>query len=124
VTSKVAPHLTPRQVADLLRGADGSRYAALFALLLHTALRRGEALALQWPVVNLDKGTLRVRGTLSRIDGQLLVTEPKTAKSKRFVPISETAEQLLRRIRQPSRGEFAGRLGLAPDRLRVHYRVR
>jgi transposase len=25
---------------------------------------------------------------------------------------------------QPSRGEFAGRLGLAPDRLRVHYRVR
>ena len=33
------------------------------------------------------------------IDGQLLVTEPKTAKCKRFVPISEPAEQLLRRIR-------------------------
>jgi integrase len=39
---------------------------------------------------------LRVRGTLSRIDGELLVTEPKTAKSKRFVPISAPAERLLR----------------------------
>ena len=91
---------------------------------MHTALRRGEALALQWPVVDLDKGTLRVRGMLSRIDGQLLVTEPKTAKSNVSCPISETAEQLLRRRHANQAEEFAGRLGLAPDRLRVHYRVR
>jgi integrase len=96
VTSKEAPHLTPPQVAELLRAAEGSRYAPLFALLVHTGLRRGEALALQWSDVDLAKGLLRVRGTLSRIDGELLVTEPKTAKSKRFVPISAPAERLLR----------------------------
>ncbi len=45
-----------------------------------------------------------MRGTLSRVDGQLLVTEPRTAKSERFVPISEPAEQLLRR-RQANQAE-------------------
>jgi integrase len=77
VTAKEAPHLTPAQVAELIRAAEGSRYAPPFALLVHTALRRGEALALQWSGVDLDKGTLRVGGTLTRIDGHLLVTEPK-----------------------------------------------
>jgi integrase len=86
VMSQEAPNLTPTQVAELLRAAEGSRYASLFALLVHTGLRRGEALALQWSDVDLARGMLRVRGTLSRIDGELLVTEPKTAKSKRTYP--------------------------------------
>jgi hypothetical protein len=38
---------------------------------------------------------LRLRGTLSRVDGELLVTEPKTAKSKRFMPVSAPAARLL-----------------------------
>ena len=96
VTAKEAPHLTPAEVADLLSAADGGRYVSLFTLLVHTGLRRGEALALQWSDIDLSNGILRVRGTLSRIDGELVVTEPKTAKSKRFVPISEPAERLLR----------------------------
>ena len=45
VTAKEAPHLSPAQVTELLRAAEGSRYAALFGLLVHTGLRRGEALA-------------------------------------------------------------------------------
>jgi integrase len=98
VTAKEAPHLAPAQVADLLRAAEGGRYASLFTLLVHTGLRRGEALALQWSDVDLARRILRVRGTLSRIDGGLVITEPKTAKSKRFVPLSEPAERLLRHV--------------------------
>ncbi len=98
VTAKEASHLSPAQVADLLRAAGGTRYAPLFALLVHTGLRRGEALAFQWSDVDLAKGLLRVRGTLARIEGKLVVTEPKTAKSKRFVPISAPAERLLRGV--------------------------
>lgn len=92
VTIKEAPHLTPGQVAALLQAARGTRYA----LLVHTGLRRGEALALQWTDVDLERHTLHVRGTLSRVDGALVVTEPKTAKSRRFVPISTPAAALLR----------------------------
>jgi integrase len=98
VTAKEAPHLSPAQVARLLSAADGSRYAPLFGLLGHTGLRRGEALALQWSDIDLERGLLRVRGTLSRIDGRLVVTEPKTAKSKRFVPLSEPARRLLQDV--------------------------
>jgi len=86
VTSKEATHLTPAQVAELLDAAQRTRYAALFELLVHTGLRRGEALSLRWADVDFDRGTLRVRGTLARIDGALVVTEPKTAKSKRVLP--------------------------------------
>jgi integrase len=66
---------------------------------VHTGLRRGEALALRWTDVDLEHKTLRVRGTLARIDGDLVVTDPKTAKSRRFVPISAPTERILRDIR-------------------------
>ena len=99
VSPREAHYLTPDQVADLLEAAERSRYAPLFALLVHTGLRRGEALALSWTDVDLERKTLRVRGTLSRIDGELVATEPKTAKSRRFVPISAPAERILRGIR-------------------------
>jgi integrase len=105
VTNKEALHLSPAQVADLLRAAASSRYAPLFELLVHTGLRRGEALALQWTDIDLDRGTLRVRGTLTRIDGALIVTEPKTAKSKRFVPISAPAGKLLCTVQQTQAAE-------------------
>ncbi|SDZ14188.1 Phage integrase family protein [Geodermatophilus africanus] len=94
-----AAHLTPAQVADLLRAAEDTRYAPLFALLVHTGLRRGEALALRWADVDLTKRLLRVRGTLARVQGRLVVTEPKTARSKRSVPLSAPAERLLRDVR-------------------------
>jgi integrase len=112
VTAKEAAHLTPAQIVDLLRAAAGTRYAPLFALLVHTGLRRGEALALRWSDVDLDGGTVRIRGTLSRIDGRLAVSEPKTAKSKRFVPISAPAEELLREV-QATQADERQRAGSA-----------
>ncbi|MCW2742975.1 MAG: Phage integrase [Blastococcus sp.] len=73
-----------------------------------TVLRRGEALALRWPDVDLERGALRIRGTL-RIDGRLLVTEPETAEPKRFVPISVQARPTRRpRQRPPGPGSRRG----------------
>jgi len=104
---RVAHHearfLTPDELRTLLDAADGSRYAPLFLLLAHTGLRRGEALALRWPDVDLDKGTLRVRGTLTRLPGGLTVTEPKTARSRRTVPLSPTVARVLKGVRQAQR---------------------
>ncbi len=110
VTSKEAAHLTPAQVAELLAAAQRSRYAAVFAFLVHTGLRRGEALSLRWADVDFERGTLRVRGTLARIGGALVVTEPKTAKSKRVLPLSPPAERLLRDVQdlQATERKLAG----------------
>jgi integrase len=63
-------------------------------------MRRGEALALRWSDVDLDSGLLRVRGTLARVDGDLVVTATKTAKSRRSIPMSGTVEALLKAVRK------------------------
>ena len=100
VTTREASYLSPAQVAELLDAAEPSRYRPLFELLVHTGLRRGEALALTWRDVDFKSRTLRVRGTLTRLDGTLTVTAPKSEKSKRTVPLSEPAVAVLRAVRQ------------------------
>jgi integrase len=77
-------------------------------VLVNTGLRRGEALALQWSDVDLKASTLRVRGTLARVNGKLEVTEPKTTKSKRVVPLSEVAVQTLLALRSEQAQERLG----------------
>jgi integrase len=117
--------LTPQEVRRVLDAAQTSRYAPLFAFLVNTGLRRGEALALRWSDVDLDAGMLRVRGTLARVDGALVITEPKTAKSRRSVPLSATAQRVLRDVRTTQAAErLRGRLSVAADGLCVHHRAR
>ena len=125
VTANEAAYMTPDQVRLLLAAAEDSRYAPLFALLVNSGLRRGEALALHWSDIDLDAKLLRVRGTLARVDGELVVTETKTAKSRRVVPLSPTAEKVLREVRIRQRAErlMAGSMWPA-DPVRVHNRAR
>jgi integrase len=42
---------------------------------------------LRWSDVDLDNETVTVRGTLGRIGGRLVVSEPKTDRSRRTVPM-------------------------------------
>ena len=46
--------MTPDQVRSLLAAAQNSRDAPLFALLVNSGLRRGEALALHWSDIDFD----------------------------------------------------------------------
>lgn len=105
VTRREAAHLTPAQARCLLDQAARSRYAALFDLLLRTGMRRGEALALTWRDVDLERARVRVRGTLARVDGELVVVAPKTTKSERTLHLSPAAAALLRAVRSRQRSE-------------------
>lgn len=100
-----ARYLTVPQVAALLAAAEGSRFAPLLRLLAATGLRRGEALALRWSDVDLTSGLLRVRGTLSRVEGHLVIGEPKTERSRRDVPLSPATVLLLRSVKATQAGE-------------------
>ena len=82
-----ARYLTPAEVGRLLEAAQGDRLQPLIVLMLGTGLRRGEALALHWSDVDLAGGHVRVRWTLARVDRALVFDEPKTERSRRFVPL-------------------------------------
>lgn len=84
--------LSPQEVTAYLEAAKGERLYAAFLLDFYTGLRRGELLALRWSDIDLDAGILTVRRSLSRVetyDGKtkLVFSEPKTASSKREIPL-------------------------------------
>ena len=99
VITSEATFLEPEQITALLQHAEASRYAPLFELLVNTGLRRGEALALQWSDIDTSQQLLRVRGTLTRVDGDLAITAPKSAKSRRTIPLSAPAIAVLETVR-------------------------
>src|SRR5664280_3493038 len=83
---RVSPR-SVEQVRAFLAAVTGDRLAALYLIALGVGLRQGEILGLHWPDVDLDGGTLTVRHALARIDGRLELVEPKSATSRRIVPL-------------------------------------
>ncbi|GAB1811128.1 site-specific integrase [Mycobacterium sp. MUNTM1] len=94
-----AKHLHAADVAAVLRAAETSRYHPALVLIASTGLRKGECLALRWDsdVLNLDEGWLKVRRTIGRIGDRLVISEPKTDRARRTVPLSPAVVAMLRK---------------------------
>jgi integrase len=88
--------LAPDEARKLLEMARGDSLEALYVLAVHTGMRQGELLGLKWEDVDLEGNVVRIRRTLTRNKGRLLLGEPKTKKSRRTVRLTETAAQTLR----------------------------
>jgi integrase len=91
-----AEPLTEEDARKVLEAAAAHRLAALFRVALMMGLRQGEILGLRWSDVDLDARTLRVAQALQRINGHLILKEPKTAKSRRTLRIPQKAAEALR----------------------------
>jgi integrase len=98
--------LGPQEADRLLEALSGYSLRDLIALALRTGLRRGELLGLRWEDIELDAGVLHVRRILQRIDGQLIIKGPKTAKSRRDVYLDPEAVALLRDLRARNPHEY------------------
>ncbi|MGA5817793.1 tyrosine-type recombinase/integrase [Kitasatospora sp. NPDC094028] len=73
-------------------------FADLIEVLIGTGLRKGEALGLHWDDIHLDTHTLYVHWTLSAIDNnKLVLTTPKTRKSRDWVALSPRVHKVLAR---------------------------
>ncbi len=71
------------------------RASAAFYLELTTGLRRGELLALQWTDLDVENRTLAVTKQVNRINGELVVSPPKTRNSVRTLALPQQAVDLL-----------------------------
>jgi len=80
--------LSPEQARHLLENLKGHRNEALYALMLSTGLRRGEALGLMWKDLDRVNGVLRVTRQLKREGSRLVTADTKTAKSRRAVNLA------------------------------------
>jgi integrase len=88
--------LNREQTKTLLEVAKGeNRFKALYVLAVTTGLRQGELLGLKWEDVDLEDGGVRVRRTLARHKGRLVLGEPKTKRSRRTVRLTEAAVEAL-----------------------------
>ena len=78
--------------------AAGDRHAPLWRLLVDTDCRIGEALALTWGDVDLDRQKLAIRRTLVKVerDGTPTTGDPKTPRSVRRVTLAPDTVAALR----------------------------
>lgn len=97
--------LTADEVRRVLDAAKGDRLEALYVLAVTTGMREGELLALRWEHADVDRGTVRVVGTLQRTSVGLVIAEPKTKSSRRLVQLGPTAANALRKHRLVQREE-------------------
>ena len=96
--------LTEDEVRRLLATTVGMRDYGLWALLVTTGLRLGEALALRWSDVDLEERRISVKRAVQRQRGAGLVfVEPKSARSRRIVPIPPETVKLLEDQRRSNR---------------------
>lgn len=108
--------LTEEQIGVTLRHLEGRTLRPIVSFLLGTGARRGEALALRWKDLDLDKGVARIERSLEQTKGALRFKAPKTKNGRRNVSLSPwlVAELRDHRVRQQERRLSLG-MGRAPD---------
>jgi len=79
--------LTVEEVKRFQDAASNDPRGIIFIFLIATGARPSEALALRWSDTDLEKGIVTIRRTLVRLKGSWHFAEPKTAKSRRAIPL-------------------------------------
>ena len=103
VERKEMQALDADETRQLLAAAKSDELEALWWLALTAGIRQGELLALRWPDVDVDRGSLRIVASLvRRVGEEPHLEEPKSRRSRRQVELSAGAIEALRRHRQAS----------------------
>ena len=92
--------LSVEQLTSFLREAKESGVFELYYVELATGLRRGELLGLKWEDIDLEKGNLRVKRQIARINGEVVEAPLKTKNAYRALPLAEDTIQVLKQQRK------------------------
>lgn len=91
---------TPAQLGEFLDAAHEDRLYALWHLIAHCGLRRGEAVAIEWADVDLDGGRVQVRRQRVVVDRQVIEGAPKSGAGERTVALDAGTVTVLRAHRK------------------------
>lgn len=85
-----------------------SKKTKLFGIVLclYSGLRIGELIALQWKDIDLTKGLLTVSRSCHDTSGGIVFDEPKTATSRRIIPLPKQLLPKLKSIKKSSNSDF------------------
>ena len=83
------------QVQQLLADAAGDKYFAALWLIAHTGLRAGEALGLEWRHIDVINRKLLVRQAVVETAAGRELSDPKSAKGRREIPLDNATLDVL-----------------------------
>ncbi len=100
-TRKEAQPWSAAEAGTFLASVREHRLAALFTVGVALGLRKGDMLALRWTDVDMEDGSLRVSRTVQRLGSGIGLIEgsPKSARSRRTVPLPGVCLEALQRHR-------------------------
>jgi integrase len=90
----------PEQLAQFLESVGDERLAAAFVLLATTGMRRGEALGVRWTDIDLSGGRLAIVQTVTTVNDKVVISPPKTARSRRSISLDAATIAALREHRR------------------------
>ena len=104
----------------VLNGKKDKLYGIL--LCLYSGLRIGELIALQWFDIDLAKGILTISKSCHDSKDGLVIDEPKTASSRRVIPLPKQLLPILKGIKKKSNSPFVVSANGKPVSVRSYQR--
>ena len=104
----------------VLNGKKDKLYGIL--LCLYSGLRIGELIALQWSDIDLAKGILTISKSCHDSKDGLVIDEPKTASSRRVIPLPKQLLPILKGIKKKSNSPFVVSANGKPVSVRSYQR--
>ena len=104
----------------ILNGKKDKLYGII--LCLYSGLRIGELIALQWSDIDFTKGILTVSKSCHDSKDGLIMDEPKTATSRRVIPLPKQLLPILKGIKKKSDSPFVVSANGKPVSVRSYQR--
>lgn len=112
------PFLDECQAKELLKMTEEySQFNTIIKVLLYTGMRSGECLALRWKDLDFENKTIHIENTLTDVGGKHWLQPPKTARSNRYIGMSDTLIELFTEHRKhyEEKLEYLGELFQCPE---------
>jgi len=110
--------LTPEEAGVFLEATVYSPWKPLFSLLLTSGMRPSEALGLKWPDVDFEGKRITINRVLTRTTGSgWSLEEPKTARSRRSIPLPSS---VMKDLREHEKDQKAKILAAEPGKYKEH----